>query len=432
VTERGDWLCDELTTESALWMFRLNPMGSKIVCIIWFTFLLPFESGSDKSPVREEFSRSSGSQDSEVDQIASAATDALRKGDYAAAIAALKKVTTMAPGVAEFQSNLGAAYYSAGQPQDAVAPLRKALELKPSLSDAHWLLGVSLAKSGSCREALSFLEEDYPRLNDQYVKRIIGLHGEGCASAIGEPYRAINFLQWLNRDFHDDPEVLYRTTHVFSDLSTRSGQRLLNAVPGSRQAHQLYAETLEAQGKSTDAITEYRKLLATEPGLAGIHYQVGRLLLAGEPTIATLEAARREFEEELRISPTHVDSEYELGEMARQARKWNEAIEHFSRAVKVDPNAIRALIGLGKTLVSAGRPVEAVQPLQKAVKLAPEDASAHYQMYLAYLRVGREEEARKQLALYREVHNQQQRLNQDGYPPIVGNMSQPQPSQPPE
>ncbi len=400
--------------------------------ICFAVFLLPFEASGAKSPGGEEFYRSSHSRESEVDRIATAAAEALHKGDYAAAIAAFEKLTTMAPGVAEFQSNLGTAYYSAGRPQDAVAPLRKAVKLKPSLAAAHYLLGVSLAKSGSCREAVPFLEEDYPHVNDQRLKRIIGLHGEGCASAISEPYKAINFLQWLNRDFPDDPEVLYRATHVFSDFSARSGQRLLHAAPGSRQARQLYAETLEAQGKRADAIAEYRKLLATEPGLTGIHYQVGHLLLAGETDAATLDAARREFEQELRLNPSHMDSEYELGEMARQARKWNEAIEHFDRAGKIDPNAIRVLIGLGKTLVSAGRPVEAVQPLEKAVRLAPEDAVAHYQMYFAYLRVGREEEARKELALYREIHGRQQRLNEDGHPPIVSSMSEPQTSQPPE
>jgi Flp pilus assembly protein TadD len=407
-------------------------MRSKIFCNICFaTFLLPSASISANPPVREEFSHSYDSQDSEVDQIATAATEALREGNYTRAIAAFTKLTTMAPGVAEFQSDLGTAYYSAGRPQDAVVPLRRALELKPSLSAAHCLLGISLAKSGSCGEALPLLEEDYPRLNDQQLKRILGLHGEACASTVGQPYKATNFLQWLNRDFPDDPEVLYRTTHVFSDLSTRAGQRLLNAVPGSRQAHQLYAETLEAQGKSADAIAEYRKVLAAEPSLAGIHYQVGRLLLAGQPNAATLEAAHKEFEEEVRINPTHEGAEYELGEMARQARRWNEAIEHFGRAVKADPNATRALIGLGKTLISAGRSSEAVQPLERAVKLAPEDAAAHYQMYFAYLRVGREEEARKQLALYREVHGQQERLDQNRDAAISGNTSQPRESHPP-
>src|SRR5262249_13585365 len=133
-----------------------------IFCTICFAVLLLLsEAGNAKSPSREESYRSSQSQEAEVDRLATGAGEALHKGDYAAAIVAFEKLTAMAPGVAEFQANLGTAYYSAGRPQDAVAPLRKALDLKPSLAAAHYLLGVSLAKSGRCREALPFLEEDY-------------------------------------------------------------------------------------------------------------------------------------------------------------------------------------------------------------------------------------------------------------------------------
>jgi len=394
-------------------------------------FVVPFAAGT-QAPTGEKSSHSSTPQDSEVNDIATAAMEALRKGDFRAAILTLRKLTTMAPAVAEFQANLGIAYYSSGRPLDAVAPLRKALELKSSLASAHYYLGISLARSGNCKEALPFLEEDYPRLNDQRLKRIVGLDGEGCARAVGEPYRAINYLQWLNRDFPDDPDVLYLTTHVFSDLSTHAAQRLLSVAPGSHQAHQLYAETLEAQGKNADAAAEYRKVLAMAPRLPGIHYRVGRLLLAGEPDSATLEAARREFEEELQINPADVDSEYQLGEMARQARQWNEAIEHFGRAAKIDPNSPQALVGLGKSLVSAGRPAEAVAALEKAVQLAPDDAVAHYQMSFAYRRVGREEEAKKHLALYRKAHDLQQHVSQDMHLGIVGNISQPQTAEPPE
>ncbi|MGD1156603.1 MAG: tetratricopeptide repeat protein [Terriglobia bacterium] len=358
--------------------------------------------------------------------------EALRKGDYGAAILALEKLTTMAPGVAELQANLGVAYYSAGRPQDAVAPLRKALKLKPSLTSAHYFLGISLAESGNCKAAMPFLETDYPRLNDQRLRRIVGLDGARCARALDEPYRAINYLQRLNRDFPDDPEVLYLTTDVFSDLSTRASQQLLHVAPGSYQAHRLYAEALEVQGKTADAIAEYRKVLTMDPRLPGIHYRLGRLMLAGEPDSATLDAAREEFEEELRINPTDADSEYELGEMARQARKWNEAIEHFRRAVKIDPHFPQALIGLGKSLVSAGRAAEAVVPLENAVQLAPADAVAHYQLSFAYLRVGREEDAKKQLALYREAHDQHERVNQAIRLGIVGDISQPQTAEPPE
>ena len=204
-----------------------------------------------------------------------------------------------------------------------------------------------------------------------------------------------SFLEGLNRDFPNDPDVLYLSTHIFSDLSTRSSQRLLQAAPGSYQAHQLNAEVLEIQEKFADAIEEYRKVLTLAPRLTGIHYHIGRLLLAGERSPNTLDAARKEFEEELQINPADPASEYELGEMAREARNWNDAIGHFGRAVASDPDFPPALVGLGKSLVSAGRAAEAVAPLEKAVKLTPDDPVSHYQLSFAYRRVGREAEAQK-------------------------------------
>jgi len=134
----------------------------------------------------------------------------------------------------------------------------------------------------------------------------------------------------------------------------------------------------------------------------------------------------------LRISPADPDSEYELGEMARRARKWNEAIDHFTRAVKSDPHFPQALVGLGKSLVSAGRAAEAVTPLVNATQLVPNDPVAHYQLSFAYLRIGREAEAKKELELYREAHDQQQRVSQGIRLGIVGDISEPQTAEPPE
>ena len=72
--------------------------------------------------------------------------------------------------------------------------------------------------------------------------------------------------------------------------------------------------------------------------------------MAGERGPQTLEEARAEFENELRIDPRNTAAEYQLGEMARQAREWSEAVEHFRRASSLDPQFADAFIGLGKSL----------------------------------------------------------------------------------
>jgi tetratricopeptide (TPR) repeat protein len=365
-------------------------------------------------------------------ELAAEARSALSKGDYASAISSLEKLAKLQPDVAEVHADLAVAYYSVGRYGDAIGQCREALTLKPSLVHAHFFLGASLAEGGECKDALAYLEKDYPRVTEPQLKRVLGTDAVRCNMVVNRPDSAVDVIRLLNRDFPDDPEVLYLSSQLYSELSTRASQRLLTAAPGSPQAHQINAEVLEMQEKPNEAAEEYRKVLALNPRALGIHYRVGRLLLAGPPGPTTLDAARREFEEELTIDPNNAAAEYELGEMARQARQWDQAIEHFARAAQLEPEFTEALIGLGKSLVSAGRAQEAVAPLENAVKLEPQNPNAHYQLSFAYRRLGREQEAQKELAAYKDTHEksvQTQRAIRAG---MVGDMSQPQSETPPE
>jgi len=365
-------------------------------------------------------------------ELAAEAQSALSKGDYGGAITSLERLAKLQPGMAEVHANLAVAYYSVGRYGDAVKQGREALTLKPSLVHAHFFLGASLAEGGQCKDALPYLEKDYTRATEPQLKRVLGTDAVRCNMVLNRPDSAVDFIRLLSRDFSDDPEVLYLSSQLYSELSTRASQRLLITAPGSPQAHQLNAEVLEMQEKPNEAEEEYRKVLALNPRAPGIHYRVGRLLLAGPRGPTTVDDARREFEEELTIDPSNAAAEYELGEMARQARQWDLAIEHFARAAQLEPEFTESFIGLGKSLVSAGRAQEAVAPLENAVKLEPQNPNAHYQLSFAYRRLGREQQAQAELAAYKETHEksvQAQRAIRAG---VLGDMSQPQSETPPE
>jgi len=365
-------------------------------------------------------------------QLAGEARRALSEGDYASAITSLERLARLQPGVAEVHADLGMAYYFAGRPEDAIGQCRAALKLKPSLAHAHYFLGASLAEGGQCKDALAYLEKDYSRATEPQLKRVLGTDAVRCNMALNRPDKAVDFIRLLGYDAPDDPEVLYLSSHVYSELSTRASQRLLMTAPGSPQAHQLNAEVLEMQEKPNEAAEEYRKVLSLNPKLPGIHYRLGRLLLAGPRGPTTLDDARREFEGELKTDPGNAAAEYELGEMAREARLWGQAVEHFERAVRLESQFTEALIGLGKSLVSAGRAQEAVAPLEKAVKLEPQNPNAHYQLSFAYRRLGREEEAKKELAAYKETHEKLVKSRQAIRAGIQGEMSVTQSETPPE
>ena len=414
-----------------------SPGRSKLieffVCFLMAVALVCLHGGAQVPAAGSSRQQSgAGIQSEDNARIAAEAEEALRKHDYPKAIENLQKLERIAPKIGEIHANLASAYYSLGRFEDAAEQAREALKLKPTLLNAHFFLGLSLAQADHCKEALPYLEKDYTRAPDSQLKRTMGTEAVRCAMYENEPGRAVDLVRVLNRDFPDDPDLLYLSSHVYSDLSTRASQRLLTVAPESFQAHQLNAEVLEIQGKLNEAAEEYRKVLSLNPNLAGIHYQLGELLLAGERGLNTLDEARREFEEELKLHPSNAGAEYELGEMARQARQWNDAIEHFNRALSLDPQFAEALIGLGKSLVSAGRPQEAVAPLERAVRLEPTNANAHYQLSFAYRRLGRGPEAAKELAAYREIHDDARRNMQRIRTGILGNLAQPQTDAPPE
>lgn len=263
---------------------------------------------------------------------------------------------------------------------------------------------LDLAHQGDCSAALPLLKTA-ARTADHAVKRDIGLATVRCGLKLNDAQATVTALLALNRDFPHDPEVLYVTTHAYSDLATRSSQELARTAPNSYPAEELFAESLEMQGKWSDAAIEYRKILAAHPDLLGIHYRLGRVLLSEPPTPSTIPDATKEFEAELKLDPKNADAEYILGELARQQTQWDDAIGHFSRAVKLDPQFAAAYLALGMSFNATNKFADSVAPLEKYVRLEPADPAGHYQLAIACSRTGRRDEAEKQMALQRDLVN---------------------------
>jgi len=132
-------------------------------------------------------------------------------------------------------------------------------------------------------------------------------------------YAALEFLTVLQREFPRDPEVLYAAAHALSDLSLRASKDLVREAPFSYQVYLLNAEALETQGKTAEAATEYRRIIAMNPLLPGMHARLGRVLLSGQPTPGAVAEAKKNFEEELEIDPRNAAAEYVLGQLAADA-----------------------------------------------------------------------------------------------------------------
>ena len=283
---------------------------------------------------------------------------------------------------------------------------------------------LDLAKSGRCVQAIPLLKRTLAETRIKDLRRNAGLAGLRCAMVKNQFEAAQEFLRTLNREFPDDPEVLYAVVHAYSDLATWASQQLATRAPNSAQARELKAESLETQGKWEQATQQYQKIVEQNPQMPGIHFRLGRLLLSEpNPPADVAEQAKKEFQQELEIDPSNAGAEYVLGELARQAQQWDDAVEHFSRATKLDSGFGDAFLGWGVTLVSSRKFSEAVAPLEVAVKLEPGNPAAHYNLAIAYSRTGHKAEGDREFAIHREMV---QKNPVDGKEPPAGTSGHPQ------
>jgi tetratricopeptide (TPR) repeat protein len=263
---------------------------------------------------------------------------------------------------------------------------------------------LDLVREGRCNEASPLLKRAISQSTDKEFRRSAGMAGVHCAMLKNQFDAAEDFLRVLNREFPDDPEVLYTSVHTYSDLATHASQELAIRAPKSAQAHELNAESMEMQGKWEQASKEYQLILQQNPQLPGIHFRIGRLLLsAPNPPADVAEQAKKEFQQELEIDPSNAGAEYVLGELAREAQQWDDAVKHFTRAAKLDSSFGDAYLGLGVALVSTKKFSEAVPPLELAVKLEPQNPAAHYNLAIAYTRTGRKQEGDREFAIHRDM-----------------------------
>jgi len=282
-----------------------------------------------------------------------------------------------------------------------------------------------LAESGRCREALPLLQAALTKTAEPAAHKRIAADGVRCGMSLNDTEAALAFLTDLNKRFPEDPEVLYLSVHVFSDLSLHASQKLIASAPASYQVHELNAEALETQGKWNEALAEYREVLKRDPKVPGIHYRIGRLLLSNPQTATSSADARTEFEAELKIDPHNAGAEYVLGELARRDGQEQAAIDHFRKASKLDAGFADAFIGLGRTLLEGGHAAESIPALESAVKLDPSSPMAHYELATAYSRTGRKQDAAREYALQKEANQKLQQADQQVRQGLAGAPPQP-------
>ena len=116
------------------------------------------------------------------------------------------------------------------------------------------------------------------------------------------------------------------------------------------------------------------------------------------------EAARRAFDEALRLAPELVDPLVGLGSLAVHEADAPAAEDYFRRAIAVEKSP-RTLTGLGLALLQAGRAREALLHLEEALDLQADCVSAVYGVVQAGFQTGELALAERRVRAFVELHS---------------------------
>jgi tetratricopeptide (TPR) repeat protein len=270
-----------------------------------------------------------------------------RLGEYASAVALLKRVTRLTPHAAEAHVDLAIALADSGDLNSALAETATAISIASALAIAHLNRARILSDMSQDREArdeFSLAARLDPGNPDCYFYWSFGERARG--------------------NFTKETELL---------------RKVVKLQPGNVKAHIKLADSLLDQSRTAEAVAELRVALGIDPDAAQAIYKLSRALRTTDPEES--KRLRAQFDR-LKAQNSVLDQAKALANEAFHAftvQDWREAVRLFSEAIETCGDCeIESTLhrDLGLTLCRDGQIERGAEELRKALALNPEDRDA--------------------------------------------------------
>jgi len=355
---------------------------------------------------------------------AAALTDAARlhdAGDFTSARAGYLAVIAAQPANARAMYLLGLLEQAAGNRDDSMASLRRAIEVDLAQPDAWLAIGGLHAQAGE--DALAV--EAFERAVEHGRGSALGWFRLGFArqklerhAEAEKAYRRAIRLQpvfpeaWCN--LGNELGALGRDDEAIAALRRAVAQRpmfpeawrnlgvvLESAAGGREEALSCFERACEQQpdyvdaqfsrasalgtlGRAVDAVAAYERVLELDAKHAGAYNNLGILFLDEW----LLEEARACFQRALASDPAHAEALNNLGNVDLREQRFPEAAEEFRRALSIAPSFVEAFNGAGLAAQELGRADDAAACFRQALALRPAFIEAQANLGMTLVQLG--------------------------------------------
>lgn len=283
-----------------------------------------------------------GERNSAIDAHFSAAQQAQRDKDYAAAEREYRAVLSLAPEFAEVHMNLGLVYQLEDRSTDAMTEFHRALKIKPQLAGANFFLGVDYCKLGEGAKAIPYLKAALtaePNRPDTWLWLATAQEIAGqWQSEVATLHRALELRP-------ADVDLLYLLGSAYERLGKQEVSHLAKVAPGSSRSEQLLAESYASSNEWPSAVIHFQNALATSPNRPGLHTELGQVFLH----VIKVNQAIREFDDELRQNPNSLRALVRRGEARLIQGDVDAALEDWEKAGGIDLEQTERILGLRET-----------------------------------------------------------------------------------
>jgi tetratricopeptide (TPR) repeat protein len=264
-------------------------------------------------------------------------------------------------------------YLGKGQPDQAIAEGERAIALDPNFADSYARLAEVMNWTGKSEEAIRAVEQAM-RLNPRYPAWYSFELGRAYLD-VGRYAEAIVTLK----------QVLLRSpNHLFAYLFLANSYLQQWAFQLSQDPQML-----------AQALAMVQKAIVLNDSVPFAHITLGYVYLWQKQ----YEQAVAEMERAIALEPNFAWGYASLALVLSNMGKPEEAVGLVEKAIRLDPVSADLFSNtVGSTYYSAGRTEEALVPLKRFLARRPNYLDAHLILAAAYSELGREEEARAEVA----------------------------------